>query len=213
LRRTDLRRQPSRLLRRRDRGVPVSQPGRHDPENGEHARQVAKPPSFAQEVDRLSYQDVREIECAGIERGRAKQQRSLTFEGAVSDHRAELVHRSRGQRERISVDVRDEQARVGRVRRASAPDGLEKDIARVVVHAKPGRPEGGEPQQFDVQAPVACPPRRFRDLDHRPGGPRSSERAYMHDRVDRNVDPGDARALGPGSSRSASRSNAVTTSI
>jgi hypothetical protein len=76
LRRTDLGRQPSRLLlRRRDRRVPVGQPGRHDPRDSEHARQVAKPPSFAQEVGRLSYQDVREIERAGIERGRAKQQR------------------------------------------------------------------------------------------------------------------------------------------
>jgi hypothetical protein len=96
LRRTDLRRQPSCLLPRRDRGVPVGQPSRHDPEDGEHARQVAEPPSFAQEVDRLSYQHVREIERAGIERGRAEQQRGLTVEGAVSDHRAELVHRSRG---------------------------------------------------------------------------------------------------------------------
>ena len=158
-------------------------------------RQVAKPPSFAQEVGRLSHQDVREIERAGIERGRAKQQRGPTVEGAVSDHRAELVHRRRGQRERISVDVRDEQARVGRVRRAGALDGLEQDHARVVVHAEPGRPEGGEPQQFDVQIPVARPPRLFRYLDHRPGGPRSSERAYVHDRVDRNVDLGDARPL------------------
>ena len=30
-------------LRHRDRRVPVGQPGRHDPENSEHARQVAKP--------------------------------------------------------------------------------------------------------------------------------------------------------------------------